>query len=825
MANSKVLTAKVGLDISSAEAKLKKLHNLITNINKATNGTASQRGVTAAVNKQLRDEEKLQALVNRETEKAIQAVNKKQQAQWKAFQAEQVAYEKQLAKAEQIKQKELERERIRQQSLNTLGQGDKAAQRLAQQAEKLKREEYEAWWQQQLVNQEWQKANPIISKLPPKLQEWIKKQQQVEQEVKDTNTHYSKTGGLLKGITSKLKMLASTYLGVMGTKAMINTSDIITGAQNKLNYLNGGDTDTQASMDKMYNSAKKVRMSYTDMMSNVTKSMTLAGDAFGGNIDNAIRFQEIMAEAYSIGGAQPGEVSSSMYQMVQALGSGTLAGDELRSVREGAPLAYQKIEEFAQGVYNTTESLKDLASQGKITSDMVVAAVLNAGTEMDDAYGKTKVRFEEVWNQIKSAATKAFVPISNMLSDLLDKAVKNDMVKRIEGVFTVISKAIYIAFTLVSKLAEVFVSIYNFIANNWGVISKILLSIAAIIAIALIPKLILWIKYLGMLAVYYLVVGVQALIAGIKALIGWMAANWVLALILIALAAVVVTLIWVSKSFEDACGLIVGSIYWAVSVIWNVFVTLVALIAKQCVLPLFQMWDAFANFFGNLFNDPIASIIHLFESLADSVLSILETIASGIDAIFGSNLAGAVQGWRKGLSSYADSLANKYGNGSYEEKSAAAKQVEDMINGLQNEFTWNSGDAFNSGYDLGYSGGKWVTDKLSSVSNMLGTGYDGLFGSSSALNPNSSEDLLKDIGNISDNTDKISDSMDLTSEDLSYLRKLAELEWKKEYTTANITVDMTNNNNINSDSDIGNIAIKLREVLVEEMDALANGVY
>ena len=124
-----------------------------------------------------------------------------------------------------------------------------------------------------------------------------------------------------------------------------------------------------------------------------------------------------------------------MYQMVQALASGTLAGDELRSVREGAPLAYKAIEEFAQGVYDSKESLKDMASQGLITSEMVVAAVMNAGTKIDEQFNKTSWTFEQAWDRIKSSAVKAFEPVSNALNEMLNRAAENGLFEKIEQAF------------------------------------------------------------------------------------------------------------------------------------------------------------------------------------------------------------------------------------------------------------------------------------------------------------------------------------------------------------------------------------------------------
>ena len=51
------------------------------------------------------------------------------------------------------------------------------------------------------------------------------------------------------------------------------------------------------------------------------------------------------------------------------------------------------------------------------------------------------------------------------------------------------------------------------------------------------------------------------------------------------------------------------------------------------------------------------------------------------------------------------------------------------------------------------------------------------------------------------------------------------MEWKKEFTTANITVDMSNYNTINGDGNLDGIVTKLADRLYEELDSVANGVY
>ena len=685
--------------------------------------------------------------------------------------------------------------------------------------------------------------------------------------LKAVNSKLNGSKSLISGIGGKLKALAGTYLGVMGVRTVIDTSDAITSAENKLNYINGGDTSlTEGAMSKMYTSAQNVRMGYTDMMSNVSKSMALAPDAFGGSIDNAIRFQEIMAEAYTVGGASAQEMSTSMYQMIQALGAGVLAGDELRSVREGAPLAYQAIEEFAQGVYNTEESLKDLASQGKITSDMVVAAIMDAGDKMDSAFAQTKWRFQDVWTEIKNAAQRSFLPISKMMSDTLNEAVDNGLIQKIERLFANVAKGIMIVFTIIKNvvgwiadnwdwlkhaivgaiiamiawtLIKTGISVFCayqemkawMLANNvtWATIGS-LLTVLAVIAVivmavlALVYVFILWKQ--GAIDTCTAIVAALLIVGIAIVLIGLLLGSWITVIVGLVIAAIGLIINWLDY--------FLAILYSIVSVIWNLIVALVTAIIKAAILPLLQAWDNFANFFGNLFNDPIAAIIHAFEGLADTVLSILQTIASGIDAIFGSNLADTVQGWRNGLSTKADELANKWGNGTYEEKSNVADQFDTLLTDLSTGLLWNTSDAWNTGMSHGAAAKDWMNDLgsqfqsdgsgsgLDNMMNKLGldsTQFDSLF------DPNNINGVAGDVNDIADNTGDIADSMELTEEDLKYLRKIAEMEWKKEYTTANVKIDMSNVNTINNQGDLDNWAVQLGEILQEELQSVADGVY
>lgn len=724
------------------------------------------------------------------------------------------------------------------------------------------------------------------------------------------------------GLLRTVKRLAATYLGVMGTKAAIQTSDTITSTQNKLNTINGGDVNlTQNQMDKMYTSANKVRMAYTDMLANASKSMTLAPDAFQGSMDNAIRFQEIMAETYTLGGASAAEMSTSMYQMIQALGAGTLAGDELRSVREGAPLAYREIEKFAQRVLNSKESLKDLASQGLITSEMVVAAVMNAGEAIDSQFENTYWTFDQAWNRIKNSAVKAFEPVSNSLRDMLNRAIENGAFEKIEQAFVNISKVIQIVFAVIERGVQ-------WIANNWSWLKEVIIG-----ALILIGS-------------YYLVTGAIAIATAVQMAIAWAMANWPLLLIVASLALIIYAFYQVTQGALTMCefivicalviatafliaGIIIGSIpmiiialviallaviflffeevcygtawlaAWIVNIVFgivNVVITIVLAIATiiQWVIAfivnlvmglemslraiLYNVLAAIVNVsmgiwnvisavcqnigiaFANAWNGAMSSFWNFIADCIDGLnwlmkplSAIAELFGKSFDAkSFSAGIRGKAGGYtQQDYVSLSDAWSSGMNTMSYKSVGGAWSDGWNTMNFASFGSAIDSGMGTLSYVDAnawGSSAGNWgagITDSINNWGSQFQTGGSsklsldsigeklGLSFNDALSDPTGDisksydmpEDLLDNVGKTADNTGSMADSMELAQEDLEYLRKIAEMEWKKEYTTANITVDMTNYNTVEGDGDLDGIVTKLSDKLLEEMRTLPNGVY
>lgn len=701
-----------------------------------------------------------------------------------------------------------------------------------------------------------EKVNRKLTSVADKVKKWASGQKQI-------NSLTSGTNSILGSVASKLRRIASIYFGIMGAKYAINATDTITKAENKLNYLSAGQLGssgynadgsysdktlamTQDAMDKMYASSKKVRMGYGAMMSNVSKMMTLAPDAFQGNTDAAIRFQEIMAESYALGGASADEISTSMYQLTQALGAGTLDGDELRSVREGAPLAYKAIEEFVQGIYKTDASLKELGADGKITSEMVVAAIMKMGDKADDAFAQTTQTFEQTWNQIKNAALYAFDPVGDKLREVLTKAIDNGLIQKIETAFNVVA-------TIILWVLNVIETGIEWIADNWEKIKPIIVGALRVIIATI------------------LVLGVISVATAIQTMFAWIAANAPLLIVILTIAIIIymfylvmtgamtmtqflvgcfviigVALLAIGALIGSVPMMIVGAVLIAVGLIikyldyflaviysvgatiWNIIVGVVNAILQFLWTCFVEPWIAIVEWVLNAFNGGFNSFGDAVKNLLGNIiswfLSLGKVVTKIIDAIFGTD-------WTGGLNSLQDKVLQWGKNENSITISRDAPTIQSLTGGKVDR--WAYGDAWNTGMNHGASAQEWLNGLGSGLQGFTeGFSLDGLtdkLGFNTEF-PNVSDpaydiadayqrpDDSELLGNIDDNTK-------LTADDLKYLRDVANMEWKKEFTTAEIHVEMNNNNNVNGDSDLDGLVTKLTEKLYEELDAVANGVY
>ena len=591
---------------------------------------------------------------------------------------------------------------------------------------------------------------------------------QLGEEIRQNEQRQKKFNEKVDDGTSKIMQLVGTYASMQGLKKLVNLSDTFVQTTARLDMMNDGLQTTEELQQMIFNSAQRSRGSYQATADAVSKLGLNAGDAFNSTAE-MVAFAEQLNKQFVVAGTETAAMEGATRQLVQALGSGTLRGDELNSIFEAAPPIIQSIADYLDVPIG---SIREMAGEGQITAEIVKNALLSAADETNKKFDAMPMTWGQVWIGIMNRLYQASQPILNAISWMAQNwSVLEPIVLGVAGAllwYLAVTKGVATWQKITNGVMTAFKAIQTFVSIGYGVLTG---NTAAASAAQFVYN--------------------SALLA--------CPLTWILLIIIAvvaALYAVVAAINKVTGSTISATGIIAGAILTAVAFIWNLFLGLVDLVLG--IINIFwNRFAAFANFFGNVFNDPIGSIIHLFGDMADSVLGIIETIASAIDKVFGLNLADSVQGWRSGLDDMVNEVALKYGNGKYEEKVSKAGLTAESL-GLSR---WAYGDAYKTGYDWGASLGDSAADAFN-VDKLLG-----------------------DIGITAENTEETANALKTSNEDLKYLRDLAERDVINRFTTAEIKVDMTNNNNISSGMDLDGVVEYLVVGVNEAMEKAAEGVY
>lgn len=544
---------------------------------------------------------------------------------------------------------------------------------------------------------------------------------QLGDEQEEFNRNVDRGSDALDGMTSKIFGAIGAYASFEGLKALVNLSDTFTQTTARLGMIVDEGSNVEDLFDDIYAAANRARAPIQSMADSVAKLSLNAGDAFGSN-DETILFAENLSKLFAIAGTEQASMEGATTQLIQALGSGVLRGEEFNSVFEAAPNIMQTVADYMDVPIG---QLRSMAAEGQITADVVKNALLSATGEINERFESMPMTWGQVWTGIMNNLYYASIPLLEMI---------------------------------------------NALANNWSVIQPIVLGVAGVIGVYLI-------------AVYGATAATQAWAAAQAILNNVMAMNPVFRIIMIITVlislfyAVIAAINKVQGTTISATGVITGVVYSLFAFLWNIVA-------------------AFVNFFANVWNDPIGSIARLFADLADNVLGILEVIAKGIDAVFGSDLSGAVAGWRSGLS---DMITETFGEG--EEFAVTIDPIE----------------AFNKGYEFG----EGLSD---SVGDIFGGNAIGDFTNIGDIP--TYDDLPKNVGNIADSTGSIANSLDVTNENLKYLRDLAETEVVNRFTTAEIRVDMGGvTNQVNQNVDLDGVVDYMVTSVQEAMERVAEGVH
>jgi tape measure domain-containing protein len=181
------------------------------------------------------------------------------------------------------------------------------------------------------------------------------------------------------------KALAGIGTFVFAARAIANYSDAWQMASNKIAAANTISDIQARSMEGLNDIASRTRTSLADTVELYAR---LQRSTVGVATSEAqlAKATELVTMAFKAGGASVQEQVNGIRQLSQAISSGIFQGDELRSVRENAPLVAQAIADE----FNTTiGGLKKLGAEGKLTADRVFPAILKGAKSIEPAFEAT----------------------------------------------------------------------------------------------------------------------------------------------------------------------------------------------------------------------------------------------------------------------------------------------------------------------------------------------------------------------------------------------------------------------------------------------------
>lgn len=628
-------------------------------------------------------------------------------------------------------------------------------------------------------------------------------------------------------LTNTIKRAVAAYVSIQSVGKALNISDELASTTARLNLMNDKLQSTEELTNMVYAAAQNSRGAFSDMAANVAKIGNLAGDAFSSS-EQIVVFAEQLNKQMKLSGASTQEASAAMLQLTQSLAKGCLNGDELTSVMENGSAVTKTIAEY-MGI--TQGELKDLAAEGQVTSDIIIAAMLGAADQTNAAFETLPMTWADVWQSMKNSALVAFRPVLQRINDLANSQAVQTFVNGAIEAMAVLANIVLNIFDLIGTVG-------GFIADNWSVISPIIYGVIAALAV--------YAAYLGIVkgieiasaaatAIHSVAmsakIGVMAAVTGqtMAATAAQMGYNgalyacpvvWII-MLLIALIAIIFAVCNAIAKMTGIANSGFGVITGGVNVVIQFFKNL-GLTVANIALGIGNAIAALASNMMTAFHNAICNVQSWFYNLLSTACSVIENIAAAL------NKLPFVSFDYSGISSAADDYAAK--------ASEAAGNKEDYTS-ISDAFNegFTTFDAFQDGwasdaFNAGAAWGDGIADKVSNFS------LSDLFGKTEVPDPASYADGFNDViansgigdgvGSIDDNTGKIKDSLEVSEEELKYLRDIAEQEAINRFTTAEINVDMSGmQNTVNSGDDIDGFMTKLTDSVNEAVDNMTEGVH
>lgn len=573
----------------------------------------------------------------------------------------------------------------------------------------------------------------------------------------ETKRTTNAAGELLK----TFRQIAVATGAVSLVKSFLGVADQQTQTNARLNLMNDGLQSVADLQDMIYASSQRTRTEYATTAQVVAGLGQRAGDAFSSSAE-IIQFAENLNKQFKIAGASQQEISSASLQLTQALGSGVLRGEELNAIFEAAPNIIQTIADY---LGEPIGNIRQMAADGQISAEVVKNAMLWATDEINEQFEEMPMTLSEAFIVGKNAIQKSLQDSFSGWSEFLNSDEGQKAIMRVITLFTVLAQVGVGALSALGQGAL-------WVSDNLDFILPILAAIGVALVI------------LNGQAILTGLANVKSALASAAA---WSVAHWPLLLLVAVLSVAMIAAQQFGFGMQEVGSLVGSALGFIYAIGYNVFASLWNVIAT------------FAEFFANVWNDPLGATARLFFDVFDAILGIVETTAGAIDALLGTDMAGAVSGFRSKMAGWVDDT--------FGENAIQIKRMSELDVAATTEQFGNYGANLGAKLDN-------IDFSLESLTENLG----GLNGFDASSIPTS--DNLGDIGKVG-KVGKIEDDVKLSDEDVKLYRDLAErrymnqIELKTLAPNISISIPESAAKNLTAQD----IADKLKVLLIEQMSA------
>lgn len=470
------------------------------------------------------------------------------------------------------------------------------------------------------------------------------------------------------------------------------------------------------------------------------------------------------------------------------MASGVLRGQDLNAVMSNTPMILQQVADYL-GV--SMGEIRELAAEGELSAQVIKDAMFAAADETEAKFANMPMTFAQVWQSIQNQLIMMFEPVLMKFNELLnDPAVQTAIDAIIVGLG-------YIA-EAIGWIIDIAIWLANVIVENWSWIEPIILGIAVA---------------LGLWAIYSLAVAAANWVATVAQ---WALNSALLASpitwIILAIAAIVVAIYqWVKSvggiriAWLIAVNAILTAWDWVKIGFFTGVYWVIDLIAK-----LKYGWASAGVAIAGFIGDMKVSVLMILQNMVNGAINIINGFISTLNKIPGVNI-GFIEQVTFGTTAALENEAAKQAR----EADLAAKRAE-----LDADIATRKGQLAAMKYNARQATATRLAE-IDAARRDLEKEKAGEVETVEDFRPvaTSSPSAAK-IGNIDKNVGSIKDSLDISNEELKYLREIAERDVINRFTFADMSFDFTN---VQSEPDIDGVVDQFSDWLKGQLVGAAEG--